>query len=219
LVVSDESRVTVETLTISGGFAQNITCVGRSRCVLRNVTVEGGGGGIGVQDQSAADILGASVIRNSTGAGVGVYGASAVNIRPEPWITGQEVGPVISGHAGQGAWVQDGSFLRSDNTTFSGNGIGIVAQRNAVLKIYSSASQSSIGGVINNTGDGIIAKWSATASVSVPISGNGGAGVKVGPLTFFQEFADVTLISGNGQGNVVCQHPTAISVPFSYCGH
>lgn len=238
LLVNERSQLTVQELTVNGGVEQGVFCTGRSSCVFRNVTIQGGGNGITVQDQSGVDILGSSVIQNSLGTGIGVYGASTVNIRPDLWNSNLEVaGPVISGHAhtecdtsvtppvcfivGNGAIVQDGSFLRSDNATFSGNGTGVFAQKNAVIKIYTEDSGHRLGGVINNIQDGIVVRWSSTAGISTPISGNGradngGAGIRVGALSFVQD-QGVTF-SGNNQ-DVVCQHSTAISAPFGWCNH
>lgn len=236
LSVNGRSQITVQTLTLNGGFQEGVRCEGRSSCVFRNVTIQGGANGITVTEQSGADILGSSVIQDSLGIGVGVFNASTVFIRPDQWNT-EEAGPVISGHisrqcdysvdpaecwdSGTGAVVQDGSFLRADNVTFSGNYIGILAQKNAVIKIYTEDLAGIRGGVINNVQDGIFVHRMSTAGIGTPISGNGradngGAGIRVGALSYVQN-QGVTF-SGNNQ-DVVCTHVTAISSPFVWCGH
>lgn len=229
------SKVTVQTLTINGGN-YGAWCEKRSTCVFRDVTVEGGFNGVAFREHSAGDILGSSIIRNSRGVGVGVYGASIVHIRPEPLITGNELGPVISGHYfnecepvetddcsiwGYGAQVLDGSFLRADNATFSNNLIGIDAHRGAVIKLFAVDELGELEGVINNVLLGINLRAASTASIALPISGNGnaengGAGISVGALSFVQNLG--VTFSGNNQ-DVVCQHPTAISAPASWCGN
>jgi hypothetical protein len=229
LLVDERSRVTVQTLTINGGSTQAVSCTRRSACVLRNVTVTGGASGIGAQDQSAIDILGTSVIQNSQGVGIGVYGASSVNVRPEPWVNGNEPGATISGHslnecdsgvppncfdAGIGVMVQDGSFFRADSAIISGNGTGILAQRGAVIKVYGNGAPGA--GVLNNAWDGIHVRWGSTIGVGTMISGNGGAGIRVGALTFVTD-QGVTF-SGNNP-DVACSHVTAISQPPWWCGH
>jgi hypothetical protein len=231
----ENSKVTVQALTINGGY-YGAWCENRSTCIFRNVSVQGGHNGVALQGQSAGDILGSSMIQNSRGVGIGVYGASTVNIRPEPWITLEEVGPVISGHSitecdpedpdvcgnsGVGAQVLDGSFLRADNATFSGNSVGIDAHRNAVIKLFADDEQHELGGVIDNVEIGISLRVASTASIALPISDNGradngGAGIWVGALSFVQNLG--VTFSGNNQ-DVVCQHVTAISSPTGWCGH
>lgn len=67
------------------------------------------------------NILGSSSIIDSLNTGIGVYGASNINMGPN-WLSGfdpAEPGPSISGHGFAGASVQDGSFFRSDNVSFT----------------------------------------------------------------------------------------------------
>ena len=240
LLVNERSKVTLQTLAITATTFIGVMCTGRSSCTFRNVTVTGGGtagattGGasVAIQDQSSADILGSSVIQNSTHTGLGVFGASNVNIRPEPWTNISDPGPTISGHnasecdnsvtppvcfpIGIGAQVLDGSFLRADNVTFSGNGTGVFAQRNAVIKVYANGGT---GVVTNSAGDGIFVRWGSTAGLGIPISNSGGAAVKVGALTHFHDQGVSFSNNNNGGPPVVCQHVTAISQPPFHCGH
>jgi hypothetical protein len=186
-----------------------------STCVFRDAIIQGGHGGLDFRDQSQGNIVGSTVIQGGLGAGLGIYGASSVNIRPEDVLGAGRLlpGPVISGWW-IGANVVDGSFLRTDNAIFSGNGDGIYASRNAVIKIYGFNGN---GGVINSVYEGIVIEYASTAAISVPITGNGGAGIWVGPLSFVQNHG-FTTFSGNGS-DVHCDHPTAISWPFEWCGN
>lgn len=206
------STVNVQGLTVDAeDSARGVECAGRSVCVLRNVNVLAGlvDGAIAVmaQDQSALDLIGTSTIsgqRAAFGSGVGVFGASSVNIRPA-WAAGfdpAEAGPTIAGHD-IGVTAQDGSFLRTDNALITDNVSGVFAQRNATIKVLGNAP----AGVVDNDGDGVFVNRAAVAQVGTPVSGNGGVGVYVGPLSLAQIQAS---ISGNTNGSIFCEGPAAV---------
>lgn len=195
----EDSHVTVEALTINGGL-EGVTCTRRSVCVLRDVIVQGGNGGVSFQDQSAGDILGSSAIQDTLGLGLGIYGASKVNMRPDPFVP-EGVGPVISGNPDGGIIVIDGSFLRTDNTTISDNGAGVLGFRNVVLKIF-------FGAVSNNADTGIAVFRSSTAQIISEASNNGGDGLFVESLSFAQVGGSVFL--DNGGLDVNCSDSTVI---------
>lgn len=195
----NSSTVTVQALTLNGGV-YGALCENRSTCIFRDVTVQDGGNGIGAQGQSAIDIIGASSIVDSLNTGIGVYGASSVNIRPT-WANGfdpAELGPVISGHL-YGAFVMDGSFLRTDSVTISENGYGVWAQRNATIKIFGNQSGATVSG---NTDAGVKVWRSSVGQLGINFSANGWD-VDVGALSY------VTL-SGSTFNNISCSHPTAV---------
>jgi hypothetical protein len=202
-VAINNSRVTVKDLTLNGGSTA-AGCDNRSTCIFRDVAVQGGQSGLTAQGQSAIDIIGASSVVGSTGSGVGVYGASSVNMRPT-WANGfdnTELGPVISGHE-IGIIVQDGSFLRTDNVTIADNGLGIEARRNATIKVFGNGSGAVISG---NSGWGIRVTQSSVGQITEDFADNGTA-VVVGPLSY------VTVQGGTYSGNgsdTFCQHPTAV---------
>jgi hypothetical protein len=209
LSVRNGSKVRVESLTINGG-GLGLECTERSKCTLRDVSTQGGAGGVAAQDQSAIDILGVSNILNSTGSGVAAYGASSINMRPA-WLSGfvpDEPGSLISGHV-TGVWVQDGSFFRSDNLTVSGNDQGIFAQRNATLKVISNGDPAGplVGEVSNSASNGININRGSTAQIITVVKDNAGWGVVVGALSFGQIFSE---FSGNG-GSILCTHVTAVT--------
>jgi hypothetical protein len=216
LTVNAASHIKVQSLTINGGpsdGATGVMCTDRSVCVFDNVVIQGGGApdqiGLFLQNQSSADVLGATVIRN-TDTGLGVFGASTVNMRPDAPAA---PGPVIAGNSSFGALVQDGSFLRTDDVRFTGNGTGVLAQRGAVIKILSSG----FGSVDGNAGDGIVV-LASTAQVGVDLTNNGGNGVFIRKLAFAL-VAPGFNISGYGGGFVVkCEDPVT-SVSFGVaCG-
>ncbi len=205
--------VAMQNFTVNGNLSSSgVECTSRSVCVLRNVNVLMGGVagaiGIGAQDQSAIDIIGTvSVSGGNVGSstGVGAFGASSINIRPT-WALGfdpTEPGATISGHE-SGVFVQDGSFLRSDNAFIQQNEFGVTAQRNATIKILGNQ----IGGVTGNTNDGVVVWRGSTAQVGTTISGNG-FGVYAGTLSYIQILSG-TVITSNGGGNFGCDGPTAI---------
>ena len=199
LTVDQRSSVTVQALTLNGGnLGQGALCTGRSYCLFRNVTFDGGLGGLSVQSQSGADIVGTSKIQNFADTGLGVYAASTVNLHPEP-NNDTTAGPVISGQ-GLGVAVQDGAYLRADNVSISGNYLGIYAQRNAVLKIFGP-----MGKVNNNMDIGIFAQLGSAVQVNAAaVSNNGGDGIYLGPLSSVQ-LGNGAAIKGNGKWSVNCE--------------
>lgn len=223
----NHSRVTVKTLTINAGDWA-ASCL-RSTCDFHDTIIQGGHNGLHYQDHSKGAIIGSTAIQNSFGWGLGVFGASSINIRRVdtfPYPAGP--GPVISGHSlpyynpedpsellydsGIGAVVLDGSFLRTDSATFSGNGTGIYAHRNATIKIYGED-----GGVVDNVHEGVFVGHASTAGIGLPVTGNGGAGIYVGPLSSFNDQGST--FSDNLGGDVFCDHSTAISQPQHWCGN
>lgn len=215
LTATGGSKIRVENLTLNGG-GNTFVCNQRSSCTLFNVTSQDGFNGIAAQDQSGIDVIGASSILNSTnpqgGTGIGVYGASSVNVQPD-WSAGfvaDAPAALISGH-GTGVFAQDGSFVRMDNATVSENEIGIVIQRNATLKVISNSDFDAgiprTGEVSNNTGPAIIVRNGSSAQILAKLSGNGN-GVYVGALSYAQVFSE---FSPDATGNVQCTHPTAVT--------
>jgi hypothetical protein len=215
LTVNGGSSITVQSLTINGGPSDGggaALCTDRSFCVFDNVVIQAGGPdqtGLSLQDQSSADVLGVTVIRNND-TGLGVFGASTVNMRPDG-STGP--GPVISGNGSFGAIVQDGSFLRTDDVRITGNGVGVFAQRGAVIKLLDLGD--GLASVDSNAGDGIQV-LAAVAQVGVAVTNNGGSGV------FLRQLAFATVVgtfSGNGTGLAVkCQDPVTSVSPQIACG-
>lgn len=210
-----DSRVMLQDVTLNSG-QYGLLCTDRSTCILRDVTVQGGYDGLAAQNQSAVDILGSSQILDSAGLGVAAYGASSINMRPN-WDAGfdpAEPGPVVSGHSG-GVWVQDGSFFRSDNVTIASNSFGVQAQRDAVIKMF--VSYDSVNGeyfvpgagVNNNAAHGIRVQLNSTAQIGLPITSNGGAGIRLGALSYLQNAG--LYFESNGGVNVSCEDVTAVS--------
>ena len=214
LRIINSSRVRVQTLNLGAATGENrtvVSCEMRSVCVLNDVTIEGGATGVGAQDQAAVDIVGGSLIINSSDTGLGVFGASSVNVRPCPLLNDScaglgSISAEISGHTNLGIVAQDGSFVRTDNARISGNGTGVLVQRGAVVKILGGPGTPVPGaGIIDN-------EWgmylrAATAQVGGLVSGNA-IGIEVAALSFLQN-AGITF-DANGQ-NVACTHPTAAS--------
>lgn len=217
------SNVTVQDLTLNGG-ANGAVCENRSTCIFRDVTVQGGHNGLGAQGQSAIDIIGASSIVDSLNTGVGAYGASSINIRPT-WANGfdgTELGPVISGHGEFGAFAQDGSFLRADSVTFSGNATGVWAQRNATIKIFANQSGASVS---DNWNVGVGVMHGSVGQLGINFSDNalgttgpatddypdgnypGWAAIAAGPLSYVT--VSGSTCSGNG-ANISTSHASAV---------
>lgn len=213
-VFIDKSEVTLRNLTINAGQS-GVECNFRSVCILEKVDVLGGHGGIFVQNQSSMDVIGNVQISDSIGAGVGIYGASSLNMRPL-WKDGfdpDEPGAVVTGHDFAGISLSDGSFFRGDSVEISGNGNGIWAQRDSLVKVF--ANFTSGPGVRNNTDYGIMLRSSSTAQIGTAITDNGATGIYVGPLTFLQQTLGLEF-SGNGL-NIECEHATSVNNTFEPC--
>ena len=163
--------------------------------------------------------LGSTMITtNGLGYGVGVFSNSHLIIAPtglQNWSVG-DAGPVITGNE-VGVWVQE-SFLRSDNATITDNDYGIFAHRNATLRVYSQEVGEvpvPVGGVSNNTYDGIWLRSSSTAHIrGVPITYNGD-GIRVGPLSLVQ-ISGSTTFDHNG-ANLICEHSTSVVMGIVGC--
>ena len=76
----------------------------------------------------------------------------------------------------------DGSFLRADNVTISGNDFGVFATRDVNIKILG-------GEVSDSVFNGIFVTNGSTAQIITDVLDNAGTGVSVGPLTYAQIFA------------------------------
>ncbi|MEM7358232.1 MAG: hypothetical protein AAF431_04010 [Pseudomonadota bacterium] len=172
----EDSNLTLRSLTVNAG-SEGIRCYLRSICDLEDVIVESGHNGMSYQDQSQGFIRGASAIQNSLGIGLGIFGASSVNLRPEPFPGGGP-GPTISGHGSAGVAMLDGSFFRADEATISGNDIGILGRRNVIVKFFNG------GGITGNTSDGISLTASSTGQLITDVTLNGGNGASVGTLSY-----------------------------------
>lgn len=196
----ENSKLSLRSLTINSG-AEGIRCFARSVCDLEDVVVDGGHSGMSYQDQSLGFIKGASAIQNSLGIGLGIFGASSVNLRPEPFVAGGS-GPTISGHGSVGVAMLDGSFLRGDGATISGNDVGILGRRNVILKFFDG------GGITGNASDGISLTASSTGQIITNVTLNGGNGVTVGTLTYLT--VGGATITGNTGLSVSCQDATVV---------
>jgi hypothetical protein len=204
------SRVTLSGLTINGGF-NGVQCDDRSVCVLSGVNVVGGtGGGLALQKQSTADVIGGSII-NSGGNGIGVFGASSVNVSPGP----NNTPVVISGHtepqfqSAYGIFAQDGSFVRVDGATITGNNNGAAGERGAVLKLLGTT-------ITGNSGVGVSVRAS-TVQVTGAVTNNGSHGIRVRELAYLV-FSGATDLTGNVGLYVRCDNVTSTTNPKSLVG-
>lgn len=215
----DESKVTVQTLTINGG-SFGVWCGNRSICDFLDVKIQRGRNGINYTEQSKGNILGHSMIEGPTEYdctsyenrcfGLGVYNASSVNIMLDKdvllrGVFGGELSTIISGYQGvegYGAYVLDGSFLRADSVTFSNNGKGVWAQRNSTIKV--------VGGSVDSEYLGIGLNQMSTAGSNTEITTNGGTGIFLGPISLFHFFPG---FKADGNETKLDCHPTAITIP------
>lgn len=210
MYIESNSRVTLRDISISGG-AETVSCTDRSTCVLNSVVVSGGRfGGVSVQKQSSADLIGNTLISNITGTGLGVFGASSANVGPNVAITGVRVG----NGSGYAISLLDGSFIRVDGGTISDNENGVSADRGSVVKLLGTT-------VTNNTfirpndgqriGTGVWARASTVQLNGGTYSGNN-FGVIVNDLSYLTLQGNIS-VANNTEQQVVCTSTTSITQP------
>jgi hypothetical protein len=213
----ENSNLTLQDLTINGG-RDAVACYTRSVCTLQDVTITGGHGGVSAQGETAMFILGSSSITGIQGTGIGIYGASRVDMGPGLWAGGwdpTDAGPVVSNNR-TGVLVQDGSFFRSDNVTISNNSIvGIWARRNATVKVFSQPA-AGLPGVSFNGYEGVALESGSALQIGAPVTDNGTDGIYIGTLSSATQ-AFGTTFSGNGGLDVSCNHSTSVDVNFGIC--
>jgi hypothetical protein len=214
MYIEANSRVTLRDISISG-VAETVSCNDRSTCVLDSVVVSGGRfGGVSVQKQSSADLIGNTLISNIAGTGLGVFGASSANVGRNVSITGVRVG----NGSGYAISLLDGSFIRVDGGTLSNNENGVSADRGSVVKLLGTT-------VTNNTftrgdgqeiGTGVSARASTVQLSGGTYSGNN-FGVIVNDLSYVTLQGNIS-IAGNTQQQIVCTSPTSITQPKNLGG-
>lgn len=205
IAVNGSSRIVLQNLAIAAGTT-GVACDDRSACILRTVSITGGTqGSLSLQKQSTADVQGSS-LTNSQGTGIGVFGASSVNIGSDAAGTPT----TISGHvnaefgSGSGIFAQDGSFVRFDGGAITGNDTGAVGDRGAVLKLLGTQ-------ISGNGGFGVWVRAS-TLQIAGNVTNNGLDGIWARRLGYVV-FAGPTLATGNVGLSVRCDHVTSITQP------
>lgn len=206
IAVNASSRLTLQGLSIAAGNT-GVACNDRSVCVLRTVSITGGTqGSFALQKQSSGDVQGCS-LTGSRGSGVGVFGASSVNIGPDAAGTPTTISGHMSGtqfQTGSGITALDNAFVRFDGGSITGNDTGAFGDRGAVLKLLGTTiSGNSLHGV-----------WvrASTLQLAGSVTGNGLDGIWVRRLGFLAIAGD-TAATGNGGLSVRCDNVTAITQP------
>jgi Right handed beta helix region len=183
-----------------------ISCYYGSDCVLIQNTISGasGGSGIGVYALSRVRVVGGAVHDNATGlfaTDSGQMMALGVNVRGN----------------GQGA-----ALIRGGSLLFGGSEDhltpGVIANNQAQGIDATDGSTVTVAGPSSITGNGaegvhldlgsklVLATYYAPVSVS----GNAGAGVSLDDLSTAR-FTGTAQVSGNGQPDIACNAPTAVT--------
>ena len=184
--IEDSRSVTVQGFTINGG-AQGILCSTASVCYLTGNTMQGPGGGFGVDVlRGSRAFLESNVIQN--------WGRGAFIDRSAEVFSSNDV---FQGNGGSAIAVLNRSYFESLNSSLDNNGVGIEAGGSGVF----------LGGgtISGNSSDGIRVLAASEAIFSGPtITANGGVGVQVVDGSFAAFLA--ASITGNLSGlDVDCE--------------
>lgn len=188
--IQDSRRIAIIGFTINGG-ADGVGCFGFSLCRLFDNTIQGSSG-FGVWAINSQVALNNDVVQNHASRGVAIVNGSQVNAD----------GSTIQGN-GEGIVSNIRGTLGLSNSSVQGNGNrGIFAETGSSIRMLAST-------VTANGSDGVQLQKNSQLSIenfsgASSITGNGGAGVSVGDLSFafFDAGSNVT---GNTAGaDVIC---------------
>lgn len=214
--VNNSLGFTLKGFTITAVDHNNdgVSCYYGSNCLLVNNTIQGGFGGVGIYPTATALIVGGLLKGNTNGLRVlGDVIAAGVMVQ------GNSVGAIVRDGGTLLFRVSDPQYDGIDFTLPSvsqGNDQqGILAVRNATVRCQGCT----VGG---NHADGISLDLSASLFVGPyffnsgavtgnAITGNIGSGVLVGDLSSSTFQGARSTISGNGQPDISCVGPTAIT--------
>lgn len=191
ILIVGSDFVTVQGFTVQGGVV-GVQCADNSVCYLIALTVENATTDGVVFARSGGDVI-SDVLQNNGGRGLVVRNGARTVVS----------GGMVQGNASPGIAVVSGSQSTLQDVTIQNNGgSGVRASQNATVRL----SDNTISG---NGGNGIFIDAQSTASLEQAVTGNvvtgnQGAGVVVGDLSFAQ-FLDVNNVSGNvTQPDVAC---------------
>lgn len=183
----DSSTVRVEGFTLNG----SVSCQEGSTCTFVGNTFQGSPGeGVSVS-RSYLDLLFGNVIQNAAGDGLDIENGSVV----------RTINLTVQHNGGDGAILFSGGNLTVYASSFVSNG------GNGITVLTHSTLRFAAGGSTNqsNGGDGIFVQGGSEARVGAQsvITGNGGAGVRVGDLSYV-EFGQSNITGNRGGVDVVC---------------
>jgi len=211
------SRVTITGMTIDGQNGQNddtVDCEQASVCTLIGNTLKGAADVVGVYQLSSGFVIG-GIIENGTSDGIFAVGdvlTSGVRIQGNP------VGVI----ARAGARVRM-TLAQPGSEPVQAVAVSTVAGNGAGIQVTAGAQFTCAGCVVSdNTGDGIHADVSAAlfigpgflldgSTLPPSITGNTGYGVYLGDLSSGTFSGPGTTVTGNGQPDILCNSPTAVS--------
>ena len=193
VAIDGSLNIALSNLTVTGG-GQGVGCVGVSYCSLTEVTVQNSLGEGAVVAAGARLVLLDSVMQNNTAAGLGVGGVAFL------------FGGAITGNGSDGVAMRNGGFLAasSGNLTAAvtiennaGNGIR-AALHNTISLIPAIITANALDGVTLQIG-------SALNMFGSSITNNGGHQVRIGDLSVarFSGFQSNT-VTGANSPDVVC---------------
>jgi len=191
--IADSQSVVLSNLTITGG-GEGVGCFGQSLCRLNQVTIQNSlGDGAAVGPRAHLQISD-SILQNNADVGLSV-GAGSANL----------FGGSITGNAADGVFMSAGGFLGLaggnllPNVTISNNaGNGITAQ------LHNSIAGNSAN-ISGNAGDGISLQGGSSLQIAASrVRDNGGHQIRIGDLSFVRFGGFGNTVTGANSPDVVC---------------
>ncbi len=193
--ITGSNYVTVEGFAIDATAATGgVTCADLSVCILRDLTIDGGGnGGTGIMYVRSSGLVLRNTLIEHSGVGLALSDAK-VTLSSDTTTF-----PVIRQNDGYGISINDGSTLTVIAVTIAGNGSdGINARSNSTLRTSRAAIQ-------DNGGNGIKLQSASVGRIgNSNFSNNNGSGVRVGDLSF-ASFEGNNNMTAQGAPKVVCE--------------
>ncbi len=202
--ISDSNDISLVNLTITGG-GEGVGCFGQSLCRLFQVTVQNSlADGIGVGNNCFLGLLD-SVIQNNSDVGI-LLGAGHVAF----------FGGVVSGNSSHGVIVGNGGSLGLGGGTVYADVSIQNNGGNGITALHSSVNLNP-GMITGNSGDGVSLQGeSAINMIGSTITSNLGHQVRIGDLSFarFTGYLSNT-VSGGNSPDVVCDPVYSTTRRFS----
>jgi hypothetical protein len=214
--VNNSTGVTLKGFSIIAVNQNNdaVNCGNGASCTLISDTLQGGFGGVGVNQTATAFIVGGSMTGNTYGIRVlGSVVAAGVTLQ------GNTVGAIVRDGGTLVFRVSDPQY---DGVNFTLPAVSQHNQQQGILATRSAAVTCKGCAVSGNGAEGISLDlttsliiqpyfFNSGAVTGNTITGNAGAGVLVGDLSGVTFQGGVSNISGNAQPDISCAGPTSVT--------
>lgn len=191
--IVDSQSIQLSNLTITGG-GEGVGCLGQSLCQLTQVTIQNSlADGASVGAAGHLQILD-TVIQNNTGIGLGISGGSA-----------NFFGGSISGNGSDGvSLLTGGSLGTAAGNLFAGVTIQNNAGNGVTANLHNTVALNSAT-VTGNAGDGVSLQAESTLTMlGSSITNNAGHQIRIGDLSMGRFAGSSNTVTGSNSPDVVC---------------